>query len=157
MGRRKLLTAFFHKQVASVFGIGYIKGGGTIASVITCIVWYLIPAGSFDNYRQLFLTAVVCAVGVWSSNVVDGIWGKDSNKVVIDEVAGMMITLLFFPVEIKYLLVGLLLFRFFDIAKPLFVRRMESLPKGWGVMADDVLAGVYAHVVLWGIISIGWL
>jgi phosphatidylglycerophosphatase A len=63
-------------------------------------------------------------------------------------VAGMMITLLFLPMTLKYVLAGLVLFRFFDIAKPLFIRKMELLPKGWGVMADDVLAGIYAHVLL---------
>jgi phosphatidylglycerophosphatase A len=79
---------------------------------------------------------------------MDGVWGKDSSKVVIDEVAGMLITLLFIPVTVNNLMVGLLLFRFFDIAKPLGIRKMEDLPKGWGVMADDVLAGIYAHIVL---------
>ncbi len=86
--------------------------------------------------------------GVWSANVVDAFWGKDSNKVVIDEVAGMMITLLFLPINFKSVFTGLVLFRFFDIIKPLFIKKMELLPKGWGVMADDVLAGIYANLVL---------
>lgn len=142
-----------HKLIASVCGIGFVKGGGTVASIVTCIIWYFTPAGSFNDYRQLFFTVVVCVVGTWSSDVVDAVWGHDSNKVVIDEVAGMMLTLLFIPVEVKYLAAGLILFRFFDISKVLFVRRMELLPKGYGVMADDVLAGVYAHVVLWAIVK----
>jgi phosphatidylglycerophosphatase A len=73
--------------------------------------------------------------------------------VVIDEVAGMLITLIFIPITLKCVLTGLVLFRFFDITKPLFIRKMESLPKGWGVMADDVLAGIYAHIVLTIIVS----
>ncbi len=138
-----------HKLVASFFGIGYVgKGGGTIAAIALCIIWIVIPAGDFTNYRQIFITLVVCIAGVWSANAVDAIWGKDSSKVVIDEVAGMMITLLFLPVSIKYVLAGLVLFRFFDILKPLFIKRTELLPKGWGVMADDVLAGIYAHIIL---------
>jgi phosphatidylglycerophosphatase A len=75
---------------------------------------------------------------------VEVIWGKDSSKVVIDEVAGMAITLLLVPQNITYVLIGLIAFRFFDIVKPLGVRRLEQLPKGWGVMADDLLAGFYA-------------
>jgi phosphatidylglycerophosphatase A len=67
---------------------------------------------------------------------------------VIDEVAGMMVTLLFVPVTFINVILGLILFRFFDIAKPLFIRKMEYLPKGWGVMADDILAGLYARIVL---------
>ena len=135
-----------HKLIASVFGIGYAKGGGTYAVIVCCIVWILIPAGNV--YWQVFFTLLICAIGVWSSNVVDAVWGKDSSKVVIDEVAGIMITLIAVPLDWKYIAAGLVLFRFFDIAKPLYVRSMEKLPKGWGVMADDVLAGVYAHVVL---------
>ena len=138
-----------HKLVATFSGIGYIgKGGGTVAAAVLCIIWLIIPAGGLTNHWQLFITAFVCVIGVWSGNVVDAIWGKDSSKVVIDEVAGMMITLLFLPITIPYVLAGLVLFRFFDIAKPLFIKKMELLPKGWGVMADDVLAGIYAHLVL---------
>jgi phosphatidylglycerophosphatase A len=138
-----------HKLIATFFGIGYIgKGGGTVAAAVLCIIWIVIPAGDLTNHWQLFITTLVCIAGVWSGNVVDAIWGKDSSKVVIDEVAGMMITLLFLPITIPYVLAGLVLFRLFDIVKPLFIKKMELLPKGWGVMADDVLAGIYAHLVL---------
>jgi phosphatidylglycerophosphatase A len=138
-----------HKLIATVFGIGYVKkGGGTIAAAVCCIIWLLVPAGDVTNYWQVILTIAISALGVWSGNVIGAIWGKDSNKVVIDEVAGMMITLLFIPVQLKSVLAGLVLFRFFDIAKPLFIKKMELLPEGWGVMADDVLAGLYANVVM---------
>ena len=138
-----------HKLVATVFGIGYVrKGGGTVAAAVCCILWILIPAGNFTNFRQVLLTSVVLVLGVWSANAVDALWGKDSNKVVIDEVAGMMITLLFIPVQVKFVLTAFILFRFLDIVKPLFIKKMELLPKGWGVMSDDVLAGIYANVLL---------
>ncbi|GEO10390.1 phosphatidylglycerophosphatase A family protein [Segetibacter aerophilus] len=138
-----------HKLVATFFGLGYIgKGGGTLAAVALCIIWLLIPTQDFTILVQILSLIVVCVAGVWSGNVVDRIWGKDSSKVVIDEVAGMMITLIFLPITLKYVLTGLVLFRFFDIAKPLLIKRMELLPKGWGVMADDVLAGLYAHILL---------
>ena len=138
-----------HKLIATVFGIGYVgKGGGTIAAAVCCIIWLLIPAGDFTNSWQVLLTIAISVLGVWSGNVVEAMWGKDSNKIVIDEVAGMMITLLFIPVQFKFVLAGLVLFRFFDIAKPLFIKKMELLPEGWGVMADDVLAGVYANILL---------
>ncbi len=87
-------------------------------------------------------------VGIKSANEVEVLWGKDHGRVVIDEVAGMCITLLFVPVTIKFVLIGLVLFRFFDILKPLGIRQLEKLPGGWGVMADDVLAGIYANIVL---------
>ena len=138
-----------HMVIATVFGIGYVeKGGGTIAAAVCCIIWLLIPAGDFTNSCQVLVTIAISVLGVWSGNVVEAIWGKDSNKIVIDEVAGMLITLLFIPVQFKFVLAGLVLFRFFDIAKPLFIKKMELLPQGWGVMADDVLAGVYANILL---------
>ena len=139
----------FHKLVATAGGIGYIgKGGGTVAAIVCCIIWFMIPAGLHSGYRQVFFTILVCVIGIWSSNKVDAIWGKDSNKVVIDEVAGMMITLALIPISIFNIVAGLILFRFFDIVKPLLIRKLEQLPKGWGVMADDMLAGIYAHLVL---------
>ena len=50
--------------------------------------------------------------------------------------------------QIKYIITAFILFRFFDIAKPLFIRRLEKLPRGWGVMADDLLAGIYANLIM---------
>lgn len=139
----------FHTLVASVLGIGYVgKGGGTIAAIMYCSIWFLLPVGFINSAWQVVTTILIIFLGTWSSNVADGIWGKDSSKVVIDEVAGMAVTLLYVPQNIWYVLISLVAFRFFDIVKPLGVRRAEDLPKGWGVMADDVLAGIYALAVI---------
>ena len=86
--------------------------------------------------------------GTWSANVVEKEWGKDSNKVVMDEWIGMSISLFLLPVNWGYMVAAFVLFRFFDIAKPLYIRKAESLPSGWGVMADDILAGIYSNIVL---------
>ncbi len=138
-----------HKIIATAGGIGYVgKGGGTIAAIVTCLGWYFLIHVENPFTWQIIITLLVTITGTWSSNVVDAFWGKDSCKVVVDEVCGMMITLLFIPIDIKYIFAGLVLFRFFDIAKPLFIKNLEALPKGWGVMADDVLAGIYAHICL---------
>lgn len=134
------------KIIATVFGIGYIKAGGTIASVAYCIIWFLIP--NVSPAMQIVFLIVVLITGVWSATVVEKIWGKDNYRVVIDEVAGMTIALLFIPGEIKYVLVALALFRFFDILKPFGIKKLEGLPSGWGVMADDVLSGLYSLVIL---------
>jgi phosphatidylglycerophosphatase A len=145
----------FHKLSATVFGIGYVgKGGGTVAAIFCCICWYLAWHGNNPAIFAIFITAVITALGIWSGNKVEPLWGKDHSRVVIDEVAGQGIALLFIPVTVKYVLASLVLFRFFDIAKPLFIRKLEALPGGWGVMADDVLAGIYANIVLQLIILI---
>jgi phosphatidylglycerophosphatase A len=138
----------WHKQIASVLGIGYIKGGGTVASIAYCIIWFLLPAGYTDSYWQVTVTLLIILIGTWSSGQVEKDWGKDSSKVVIDEVAGMAITLLYAPHTLMYLFIGLAMFRLFDILKPLGIRRLEKLPGGVGVMADDILSGVYAFIVL---------
>ena len=138
-----------HTIIASVFGIGLVgKGGGTLAAMAYCIVWFFLPANYQQSNWQVLITLLIILIGIWSSNVMDSLWGKDSSKVVIDEVAGMAIALLFVPQTIVYLLAGLVAFRFFDIVKPLGIKKLELLPKGWGVMADDVLAGIYALVVV---------
>lgn len=138
------------QTIASVFGIGYItKGGGTVAAIFYGIIWWLLPASIFTHAAQVITTFCITALGVFVGNKVEPLWGKDSSKVVIDEVAGMAIALSVVPHQWGWLLAALIAFRFFDIVKPLGIRQLEAWPKGWGVMADDVLAGFYAVLVLW--------
>lgn len=141
------------KTIANCLGIGYIKGGGTIAAAVCCIPWYLArTVGSFD-WIALAVTVIITALGIWSAAAVEKDWGKDSSRVVIDEAAGMMISLLFIPVTLPYMITGFVLFRLLDITKPLLIRKTESLPSGWGVMMDDILAGLYTnlllHTIMW--------
>lgn len=137
-----------NKWMASLLGVGFVKGGGTIAAVITCLLWWAFQQDGQSDRWMIVITILITITGTISATVVEKDWGKDSSRVVIDEVAGMCIGLLFVPVTIPWLLSGLVLFRFFDIVKPLYIRRLEALPGGWGVMADDVLAGVYTNIVL---------
>ncbi|WP_205499945.1 MULTISPECIES: phosphatidylglycerophosphatase A family protein [Hymenobacteraceae] len=139
-----------HKLISTSLGIGYVgKGGGTVAAVATCIAWYLWQGGGNELvFWQAGVTFLITALGVWSATEVEPYWGKDDKKVVIDEVAGMCISLLFVPVQLHYVAAALVLFRFFDIVKPFYIRRTEKLAGGWGVMLDDVLSGVYANVIL---------
>ncbi|HEY9195890.1 MAG TPA: phosphatidylglycerophosphatase A [Mucilaginibacter sp.] len=141
----------FHKIIASIFGIGFLKGGGTYAAMVTCgAIWLLWRSPALQNpWYLLAITIIVTLWGVYVGNKVEPEWGEDSSRVVIDEVSGMLITMLFIPQNLYFLLAGLILFRFFDIVKPLGVRKMESLGGGLGVMMDDVLAGVYSNILLW--------
>ena len=140
-----------HKLVSTSLGIGYMgKGGGTVAAVATCLCLYALYLAGGDQLVEWLpvATLLLTVLGVWSANEVEPHWGKDDKKVVIDEVAGMMISLLFIPVTLSSLAVGLVLFRFFDIVKPLYIRRLEKVRGGLGVMLDDVVAGVYANILL---------
>ena len=143
----------FHKLISTSLGIGYIgKGAGTVAAVACSICWYLAYQSGYQVIPSLIITVAITLIGIWSSNVVSTIWGKDPARVVIDEVSGMCISLLFVPVSIKYVVCALILFRFFDIVKPLYIRKLERFPGGWGIMLDDVLAGIYANIILQAVI-----
>lgn len=138
------------KLIATWFGIGYIKGGGTIAAAVTCgLLWFYWPTPTAQyNWSLPLITVVITLIGIYVGDKVEPFWGKDSYKVVIDEVAGMLITMVFVPHNPWLLLAGFILFRFFDMVKPLFIRRLEKLPGGTGVMLDDILAGVYSNILI---------
>ena len=144
---------FFYKLIATFFGIGYIgKGAGTVAAIFVGVLLYVGAALHLHFTGLLPLLAVVFfIIGVIAANKVERSWGKDNKRVVIDEVMGMTVSLLFLPINFATLAIGLVLFRFFDIRKPLYIRKLEDLKGGWGVMMDDLLAGVYANILLQGI------
>lgn len=139
-----------YRLISTFLGIGYTpKGGGTVAAVVCCIAWYLAwRGGNGFFWIQLLITVLITVIGVLAAGKMEAEWGEDSQKIVIDEVAGMCLTLVSIPVRWPYVCIGLVLFRFFDIAKPLYIRRMERIGGGWGVMMDDVLAGLYANLLL---------
>ncbi|WP_179413676.1 phosphatidylglycerophosphatase A [Mucilaginibacter sp. E4BP6] len=145
----------FFKLSATSLGIGYIgKGAGTVAAVACCICWYFAWVGGYPpTILSVIITLLITILGVWAGNKVEPLWGKDHQRVVIDEVTGMCFSLLFLPVNVKYVLCALILFRFFDIKKPLFIREMEHFNGGWGVMADDVLAGIYTNILLQAVVA----
>ena len=145
----------FFKLSATSLGIGYIgKGAGTVAAVACCIWWYFAWVGGYPpTILSVIITLLITILGVWAGIKVEPLWGKDHQRVVIDEVAGMCFSLLFLPVNVKYVLCALILFRFFDIKKPLFIMEMEHFNGGWGVMADDVLAGIYTNILLQAVVA----
>jgi phosphatidylglycerophosphatase A len=136
--------------ISTCFGLGYApKGGGTLAAIACCIAWYFTLSGRMGYaFAVILVTVLLMAAGVWSAGRMERRWGKDNYRIVIDEVVGMCLSLLFIPVSWPNIIAGLILFRTFDIAKPLYIRRLEGLKGGWGVMMDDVLAGVYSNLIL---------
>jgi phosphatidylglycerophosphatase A len=92
----------------------------------------------------------LCALGVWAAGEAEEFFGRtDPGQVVVDEVVGQMLTFLLLPhATWKWLVGGFLLFRAFDIVKPFPARQAERIPRGWGIMLDDVVAGLYGLAVL---------
>ncbi|MDQ3276716.1 MAG: phosphatidylglycerophosphatase A [Bacteroidota bacterium] len=139
---------FLSKIIATVFGVGYIqKGAGTLAALFCCLAWYLLRQTP-SLWVELLLLASLFILGVYTATTVEKEWGHDSNRVVVDEVHGMLMALFLVPNDWRYILIAFVLFRFFDIVKPLGIRAMERQPGGWGVMLDDLLAGLYSNVIL---------
>jgi phosphatidylglycerophosphatase A len=101
------------------------------------------------SLAALAATALVTAIGIpAATRFARAVGAKDPQQVVIDEVAGTLLTVAFAPVAWKPLLAGFVLFRAFDILKPWPIRRLEKLPEGTGIVVDDLGAGVYASIVL---------
>ncbi|HEX4849940.1 MAG TPA: phosphatidylglycerophosphatase A, partial [Puia sp.] len=125
----------------------------TIAALVCCIAWWIFRTPLGNHPIQLVVVFVLIIWGIWSASEVDKVWGNDNPKVVIDELAGMSLSLLWLPIKPGYLLGAFLLFRLFDIWKPLFIKKMERFPGGWGVMLDDLLAGLYANFIMQWIVA----
>lgn len=104
------------------------------------------------SWAVLAGAAVAALAGVWAAGRAETLFGeKDPGPVVIDEIAGQMVTLLFLPVTGPALLLGFMLFRVLDVLKPWPAFRLEELPGGSGIMADDLMVGVYGNLILHGI------
>ncbi len=137
------------KWFATCLGIGYIeKGAGTVAALFCCGLWWFCRIDAAAFWIQLIIIAFIYFIGIWSAGIVEKEWGHDSNRIVIDEVSGMSISLFLLPQSWIYFSLAFVLFRFFDIIKPLGIRKMETLSGGYGVMGDDLLAGIYTTVIL---------
>jgi phosphatidylglycerophosphatase A len=126
---------------------------GTVGSLVG-LVLYLPLTGSPIAVRCV-ATVALCFLGIVASDRVERIWKiKDPSPVVIDEIAGMWIALLFVPHEVIYFAGAFVLFRVFDIIKPFPARQAELLKGGWGIMLDDVVAGIYAGAAVYGVASL---
>jgi phosphatidylglycerophosphatase A len=142
--------------VATVGGAGYSPlAPGTVASAITALVLWVVP---FSRGGLALFFALVTVAGLWASDRAERLLGgKDPGAIVIDEVAGMTLSVLVFPLTAPVLAAGFVLFRIFDVVKPPPARASQVLRGGAGVMIDDLIAGLYALVILAGARALfGW-
>lgn len=148
------LKKTFIKLLATSFGIGYIPfAGGTFASVFACLIyWFLAPHNPY-LYLLILLAGAVFSLPVLSE--AEKIFGrKDDRRIVLDEVIGFWFAVAFIPrgpggpAGLKYLMMGFVLFRIFDIFKPFPIRAVQKYTGGIGVLADDVLAGILSGIIL---------
>lgn len=136
----------FALAIGTVFGIGRIPfAPGTFGSLAAALIYLLLPA-----MRPLAiivpLIIIVSLLGVWAGGVMEEEYGNDPSAVVIDELAGQWLALAALPGGAVTVALSFAFFRLFDIAKPGPVDRVQRLPGGWGIMTDDLLAGVLANL-----------
>jgi phosphatidylglycerophosphatase A len=138
--------------LSSAFYIGFIPGApGTYASLVTTLAFFAIFSVThrIAPMSHIISVCLISLIGVFVSGETSRNTGiEDPSFVVIDEVAGQLLTFLFLPVNAYNLFLGFAAFRIFDMWKPFPIRKLESLPGGVGIMADDLLAGVYGNLVL---------
>jgi phosphatidylglycerophosphatase A len=141
--------------IATCGGLGYFPvapgtAGSALGVALAAALAMISPWQAWLRIGLIVAAAVLIGIGVWAATRAESYFGRvDPSQVVIDEVAGQFVTLAGAPdASWKWLLIGFLLFRLLDIVKPFPARRSERLPGGWGIMADDLIAGVYGAVVL---------
>ena len=154
-----------HYLIGTFFGTGFAPfAPATVASFAFMAVWWLawILIAPIPLWVTAALLVVVTLVGIRVADRLEKIHGEDPSLVVVDEIAGMLVTYLGVTAVPAGLVIGFFWFRFFDIAKPFGVRKLEKLGGGGGlgIMADDIGAGVLAclatHASLWGLARLGW-
>lgn len=147
----------FPKMIATSFGAGFLPvAPGTWGALVAIILWlplYIWCPGTVAYIVTIIATLYFAVAGTWASGVSEKYWGKDPVAACVDETVGQLISMLPLcggPHVAPWwlIIVSLVLFRFFDIFKPLGVRKMESFPGGWGMMADDILAAIYAALIV---------
>jgi phosphatidylglycerophosphatase A len=139
---------FLARFLATVGYVGYAPvAPGTAGSLVALpIVWLIYPRLTSAGVCGGVL--VLCAVAIWAAHQQVSDEQKDPQHVVVDELVGQMIALLFIPLGTFTIAAGFVLFRIFDVFKPFPSRQSEKLPGGWGIVMDDMVAGIYANLVL---------
>lgn len=143
----------FNKLIATFFGLGYMPiAPGTFGALGGLVISFLLMQADIDYNSFQFIHIVLILVsfiaGSYACHMLKSEWGHDPSRVVIDETLGFWTSILFLPLNFYILLSGFVLFRFFDIVKPLGIRKIDQGNSQYSVMTDDVVAGIYANIVL---------
>lgn len=143
--------------IGTGFGAGFWPWGpGTAGAVLATVIW-LALSSVMGQMALIAVTAALIVVftilGTWATARLEPFWGEDPSRIVADEMVGVWIPLLLSS-EWKTALAALLLFRFFDILKPLGIRKLDERPGAFWVMGDDIAAGIYSAIVLGAAIGV---
>ena len=141
-------TNCFTLLLATGFGVGHSPiAPGTAGTLITIPIYYFFSAIPSPIYELTLITFFF--LSSWISGQAQNHWGRqDDPRIVIDEMMGFLITMLWVPKAALFVIMGFFLFRFFDIVKPPPIRLIERVKGGFGVVLDDVVAGIYSNIIL---------
>lgn len=146
---------WIYKLYTTVGGVGLLPlAPGTWGAAVGVLCLIPLSNQSENTYfLPLFIGSIIITwTGAFAAKKLEHLWGEDPKQCVIDEFVGVWVAILGHTLSWQNLLAAFVLFRIFDIWKPLGIRRFEAIPNGWGVMLDDVAAGIVANAVLWAAI-----
>lgn len=136
---------FIKKMFISTFFIGFLPGAPATYSSFFALIF---PFFIRNPYLYILFFILYFFLSVLIINELEKIWGKDNRKITADEVLGVLTTFIFIPINLKRLFLGFFLFRFYDILKLPFLRKVEKISGALGVILDDILAGILANLSL---------
>ena len=140
---------------STFFGVGYVPGApGTAGTLGAVGVVYLLSLAGGAVFYSAFTLGLILVSFIAADRCVPIFKREDPPEVVIDEVCGFLVCMFLVPLNPVNLALGFFLFRFFDIAKPFPIRKAENLPGGYGIVMDDVLAGVYGNLCLQALVRL---
>lgn len=142
---------FFNILFASGFGSGFAPFapgtfGTLVGSILVVLFWQL--GILYEPFGLSSYTIIFSLIGWYAINELPENWVHDDQRIVVDEVIGLFVALLFVPITWTTIILSFVLFRFFDILKPLGIRKFDNLHSNWSVIVDDIVAGIYANISL---------
>ena len=139
------MNNFFIKFFATGFGVGYIpKAPGTFATLSAAAIWWYLP-----DFASLPLCLIFIVIAFLVAGKAEKLFAvKDDQRIVIDEFAGYFVAVALLPKSYLILFLSIILFRFFDIKKPFFIKSVQKYKSGFGVIADDIISGIITNLIL---------
>jgi len=146
-------SSFFSKIIkiiATLFYTGYFPfAPGTIGTLFAVGVYLLIPEAFIIKLSIALPSLIILSLlGVYITGSAEKSMSKDDRRIVLDEFVGFFFGLIFLPKNFVLIIVAFILFRVFDIFKPEPIFRLQKLKSGWGIMSDDIVAGIYTNICL---------
>lgn len=144
-----MIKKYTTEIISSWFYTGYSPVAPGTCGTAGAVLFYLLFLRNLSSVTYMVTVAVVVVIAVAVSTYISRQTGEeDPSHIVVDEVAGYLVTMAFIPPDIKYVVAGFVLFRVFDIVKPFPAGRLELLHGGYGIVLDDVAAGVWSNIFL---------